>query len=223
MLSHPIPYAKKGRGATPLLKQQPAPEVDPQARGKLSSRLQTDEDIAKIIAASPVFLARMARAENTDEIRIIENMHRADGCSSLLPAMFSQPIEEPNPGKAEFSYPGLPFLLDIKFDEQASGIRVNPDRTPIQNLRRGVWARETVKKILSPLDNANIPPASLHTLHKQLIQYSQQRHEREIDIELAATRHCLYELQQKASERRADADVRVSCETCQPLCRGSIC
>jgi hypothetical protein len=181
--------------------------------------MQTPEDIAKILASQPMFLARMARASTHEHLKVVEAQHQQDGSLDVLPSMFGQPDIVSDPAKAKFSYPGMSYLLDMEFDEQSSGIRVNPNREQEEKTTtRTKWAEETVQSLFK--DSATPPSAEVaEVMCNELITYSMERHDQEIDIELQASRSHIqilqnhYNKQRDRSKQTEERDVHVRLKT----------
>jgi hypothetical protein len=193
-------------------------EQDVRGRAKRTTRLQTEEEITLIIAAPPVFLARMARAKSRKQLQEISQHHTHDKSFDLLPSMFGQPQILTDASKADFSFPGLPYLLDIKFDETSSGIRGNPNKEEQHNAvseTRLKWAERTVRSLIQHWTN---PPAGAlyKSMCQDLVSYSMDRHNQEIAIEVQASRSYLHVIQLQAIKQNFTFDLRVrqSMEIC---------
>lgn len=175
----------------------------------MSSKIQTSDEIVKIVGASPFFLARVARARRLADLHIVANIHHQDGSSDLVTSMTSQPEYISEDVADEYSYPGLPYLLDIVFDEQVSGIRTDPARPRPAKITREDWALQAVRRMFK--DSKDVPKASkLNAVAFQLLAYSVERHDQEVNLEMQATRHCLAMLQKHFSNQKPDHNLPVS-------------
>lgn len=186
--------------------------LDAQGRPEKATRMQTDEEITQIVAAPPIFLARMARAKTRQELQDISQHYTQDGSFNLLPAMFGQPQILMDPTKAEFSFPGLPYLLDIKFDEQSSGIRVNPNKEEVPTAVSETRLKWAERMIHSLVQHRTDPPAGglYERMRQDLLSYSMDRHNQEIEIEVQASRSYLHVIQMQAIKQNFTFDLRVS-------------
>ncbi|KAK9895856.1 hypothetical protein P389DRAFT_70989 [Cystobasidium minutum MCA 4210] len=178
----------------------------------MSSKIQTSDEIVKIVGASPFFLARVARARRLADLHIVANIHHQDGSSDLVTSMTSQPEYISEDVADEYSYPGLPYLLDIVFDEQVSGIRTDPARPRPAKITREDWALQAVRRMFK--DSKDVPKASkLNAVAFQLLAYSVERHDQEVNLEMQATRHCLAMLQKHFSNQKPDHNLPAAFRT----------
>lgn len=160
----------------------------------------------------------MARVRVLQDLNVISFLHRTDGSNALLPSMTSQPEYLPEDIGPDYTYPGLPYLLDIVFDEQASGIRTNPNQVTSSRINRENWAVHAARKLFK--DSKTVPEATLlNAIGRELLSYSIERHDQEIDVEISATRNCLYMLQAALPAQNPSFNLFVSYIYCGLLLR----
>lgn len=210
-------------GAQPPTRIDHAPTLTPTSNGsantksassgppRLSSRTQTDEEIIQIAAAWPGFLARMARTTDSTQLHKVQQDYKGAAGFRLIPLMFGQPDIVKDNVKEEFSYPGMPYLLDLRFVEESSGIRVYPNKenTELEIIEtRAEWAERTARSLFGP-PCETLSRTSVQNLSQELLSYSEERHNQEIELELNASLSYLQALQANATQQNANIDLSV--------------
>jgi hypothetical protein len=151
---------------------------------------QTEQDISLILEADASMLAWLARSQSIDELQHVLNI--VTGANSMVSrAIFFACIRQPASPPAQSSaveFLGLAKLLSLEFSPHISGISAERDEARTWPTRHR-WAAETVMKVL-PQDHG-FDTTVLAEFIKHLGEFSRELHDRQILVDIAASRQYL--------------------------------